>query len=307
METGSPGGFHKAKVEAHLALLREASEYFGIEKGRAPQYSQLLEEFYDQNKRTPQHLFAYSESCEITDIYSFWKGVIEEFPGLKEKIREALSKGSVLRETEKIKTSSNHARNLAFTYYLAGTLLSANLAVVVVDGIVRKGAAAYANPDIRFDWDGTIIDIECKRPQRESAVARNLKEARKKLTSQVASEVLGIVGLDCSAFIRPPWNFLDQHSPEKGHDFISRKMEAVITDPMVLRWNKRILGVLGYTRVPAMTRLSQSPILSAGGGPFSYFRRDSISSFIMVNNERSHDPEILRSVFATLKKIFSSK
>src|SRR5262249_31642951 len=150
-----------------------------------------------------------------------------------------------------------------------------------------------------------IIDIECKRPQRESAVARNLKEATKKLTSKVISEVLGIVALDCSAFIRPQWNFLDQYSPERGHDFISRKMEAVITDPMVLKWNKLIVGFLGYTRVPAMTRLSQSPILSAGGGPFSYFRRDSISSFIMVNNERSHDPEILRSVFAALKKLFS--
>jgi hypothetical protein len=307
METESSGGFHKAKVETHLALLREASEYFGIEKGRAPQYSQLLNEFYDQNKRTPQHLFAYSESCEITDIYSFWRGVIDEFPGLKEKVRQALSRGSVLRETEKIEASSNHARNLAFTYYLAGTLLSANLTVVVVDGIVRRGAPAYANPDIRFDWDGTIVDIECKRPQRESAVARNLKEARKKLTSQVASGVRGIVALDCSAFIRPQWNFLEQHSPEKGHDFISRKMETVITDPMVLKWNNRILGVLGYPRVPAMTRLYQSPILSAGGGPFSYFRRDSISSFIMVNNERSHDPEILRSVFASLKNFFSPK
>jgi hypothetical protein len=138
METESPGVFHKAKVEAHLALLREASEYFGIEKGRAPEYSQLLEEFYDQNKRTPQHLLAYSESCEITDIYSFWKGMIEEFPGLKEKVREALSKGSVLRETEEIKASSNHARNLAFTYYLAGTLLSANLTVVVVMELCEK-------------------------------------------------------------------------------------------------------------------------------------------------------------------------
>jgi hypothetical protein len=45
METESPGVFHKAKVEAHLALLREASEYFGIEKGRAPEYSQLLRSF----------------------------------------------------------------------------------------------------------------------------------------------------------------------------------------------------------------------------------------------------------------------
>src|SRR5262245_48722628 len=179
METESPGVLHKAKVETHLALLKEASEYFGIEKGRAPQYSKLLEEFYDQNKRTPQHLFAYSESCEITDIYSFWKGVIEEFPGLKEKVREALSKGSVLRETERIKASSNHARNLAFTYYLAGTLLSANLTVVVVDGIVRKGAAAYANPDIRFDWMGRLL-ISNAKGRNENPQSPEISRKREK-------------------------------------------------------------------------------------------------------------------------------
>ena len=113
-------GYRKDAYKDHVRRLEEACGWLGINKGRAQHYIGLLREFHEEDKRTPQHVLAYSESCEVEDIHRLWQSKVEQFPGLKEKIFHVLSSGPVLREQEK--ADSNRARNDAFVYFLAGML-----------------------------------------------------------------------------------------------------------------------------------------------------------------------------------------
>lgn len=298
------GNLRRAKLTEHLALLEEAVKWLGIQIGRAPQYVTLMKDFYESDKREPEHLFAYNESCEITDIYLSWRARIGEFAGLKEKITKALSAGPVLRERERVEAGSNEPRNLAFAYSLAGTLLDAGLNVIVVDGITRTGFQAKTSSDIAFLWKNQQVEVECKRPRKISSVKTNIKKARKKLTTWDKRKTLGVIGLDCSAFIRPDLHFLESQTAKAGHVLISQKMEEIVVRRMDGAWNNRILAALAFARVPAMT-VSKSNVLDSKGETISYFRRDSICSYLLLNNLTSQDPAIMASVFLLLKRYVS--
>ena len=72
-------------------------------------------------------------------------------------------------------TSSNRARDDAFSYLVAGTLLSAGVPVVAVDGIIAHHETCESQADVTFRWSNMLVDIECKRPQ--SYASLGLKEA----------------------------------------------------------------------------------------------------------------------------------
>src|SRR5207249_4222031 len=106
-------------------------------------------------------------------ICSFWlcvEACQEEYVGIPIFITSAFHHGSrqrypVLREDENPGTSTNRARNNAFVYLMAGKLIRAGVRVVAVDGIPAQGISCYTDADINFEWSGSVVNIECKRPQ----------------------------------------------------------------------------------------------------------------------------------------------
>lgn len=64
-----------------------------------------------------------------------------------------------------------------------------------------------------------------------------------------------------------------------------------------------ILGYLLFARVPGMTRMGHSAIISPQGNPMAYyFRQDSISRWLVLNNSDSSSPWVLRSLSQLLKQ-----
>lgn len=296
------GGYKKDQYKEHVRLLEEACEWLGIAKGRARDYTKLIEEFYEENGRTRDHILAYNESCEITDIYRFWQPKVDLFPGLKGKIADVLGSGPVLREDEKPQSSTNRPRNDAFVYYLAGWLLGAEVRLVAVDGVSAKGMSDPGDSDISLIKDSEVIDIECKRPQSENALEDRVKEARRQITQPARNGRNGVIAVDCSVLIRPPEKLLEVDSPEKAHSFLSTRLQGLAIPRLLKEFERAILGVLLFARVPLMTRIGQSPLVSPNGGAFPYFRRDSCCSFVLVTNNASANPNLFRSIFQNVRE-----
>jgi hypothetical protein len=284
--------FEKSHHADHLQSLRRAYEWVGITQGRARQYKKLITEFFTQDQRSQKHILAYNESWEIIEIYELWKIPIHEFPSLKEKIRAVLSAGPILHEDERPDTSSNRSRNDAFVYLLAGKLISLGVEVSGVDGIVRQGASGHRNADITFEWKGSAIDIECKRPQTQKSLQKRVKEARQQLRDRI-----GIIAVDCSAFVRPLGGLLEKDSAAEAERFLASLLEKKVKPKVEKYLKTAILGFILFARAPAMTRVGQSPILSVHGNPIYTYRTDSISTWLVVNNSDSLNPEVLPSVF----------
>lgn len=296
-ETENDRPYHKVgNYEAHVRSLLAACDWIGTKRGRAAQYGRLIREYFEGVK-SREHILAYNESCEITDIYELWKTNINNFPNLHDKIRSTFSKGPILREDEKSHTSSNKARNDAFVYLLAGKLIRGGMNVVAVDGILSKHARCHSEADITFDWNGAAIDIECKRPQTRGMVQMRVKEACRQLTKPKRLGRPGIVSLDYSAFIRCPGELIEKNSAEEADKFLAQLLEGEVTKQMVECFNSTILGLLLFARVPAMIRKGHSKILTADGIPFQrYFRPESVSSSLVVINSNSQHREVLKTV-----------
>lgn len=271
--------FKKQYYMDYIRLLQRACDWIGISKGRAAQYEPLITEFFKENKRSMEHILAYNESCELIAIYKLWEAHINHFPCLKQKIREVFSKGPIMREHEIPKTSSNRSRNDAFVYLLAGKLISSGVNVVAVDGIVRQGAiGSYKGADISINCDGAAVDIECKRPQNKRALEKRVKEAHKQLGGR-----MGIIAVDCSAFIRPHGKLLEANSAEDAERSLAILLEKRIKTKIETYLETNILGFILFARSPAMTRVGQSPILSVDGFPvYTNYRPDSISTWLVI-------------------------
>jgi hypothetical protein len=78
---------HKlSNYEAHVRSLMAACAWIGIDRGRAAQYGFLIKQFFEGAERSREHILAYNESCEITEIYELWQTNIDNFPNLDKKI-----------------------------------------------------------------------------------------------------------------------------------------------------------------------------------------------------------------------------
>lgn len=176
----------------------------------------------------------------------------DNFPGFKQKIKAVSSGGPILQEDEKPDISSNRPRNDAFVYLLAGKLIRAEVKVIDVDGIVVQGIICYSDVDTTFDWNGSTVNIECKRPQSLKTIGKRLKEAYQKLTNQDQQDRKGIIAIDCSTFIRPPEQLLEADSVEDANRFLAQLLKKTIIPKTCL--GATILGFLVLTRTPAMIR-----------------------------------------------------
>ncbi|HNZ65031.1 MAG TPA: hypothetical protein PKJ10_04265 [Smithella sp.] len=292
-----------SNYQNHIQLLNDACEWMDIDKGRAKQYQSLIKQFFEDDERSREHILAYNESCEITEIYELWKTQIDYFSGLERKIRLVFGKGSLLHEYENPANSSSRSRNDAFVYLLAGKLVKAGIKVVAVDGIVVDNSLLKSNADITLCHNQAVIDIQCKRPLRLNQIQKRIKEARKQLMESTSGNEAGIVGLDCSAVIRPIGTLIETGSAEDSVNYLGDLMERKIVPIIHKILDPVVVGFILFARSPAMTRKGQSAILSTDGVPYRrYFRPESISSSLIVPNPICSESGIIRKIFEMLNR-----
>ncbi len=296
-------GYRKDRYKDHNSLLLEACSWLGIRRGRAQEYVRLLTEFHEQQKQTRQHILAYNESCEVIDIYRFWLSKVDRFPGLRKKISNVLRSGPVLMEEERAQRSNNRARNDCFGYYLAGMLLAADLPVIAVDGVLEQKRSGIQSADITLLWGTDLIDIECKRPQRWQALAARAKEARKQIEARNRT---GVIAVDCSAMVRPPGGMLRSSSIAEANSFIVRSLQATSHRHLAKLRSKSLLGFLLFARIPVITKIAKSNVITSQGQALTYIQRESLATYISFNNNDSEKPGLIPSIVRQCKTLVNS-
>jgi hypothetical protein len=292
-----------SNYQNHLQLLNDACAWMDIDRGRARQYQSLIKQFFEDDERSKEHILAYNESCEITEIYELWKMQIGYFPGLDRKIRLVFGKGALLHENENPANSSSRSRNDAFVYLLAGKLIKVGINVVAVDGLVLDGSGLKSDADITLCHNQAVIDVQCKRPLRVNQIQRRVKEACQQLMKSISGCESGLVGLDCSAVIRPVGKLIETGSAEDSVNYLGDLMERAIVPKVHAILDPSVVGLILFARSPAMTRKGQSSILTADGVPYSrYFRPESISSTLIMPNPRCSESGMIREIFEMLNR-----
>lgn len=284
-----------ARHEEHVEAIRRACDWLGITQGRAAAYAKLITQFFKGSSRTEEQVLAYNESCEIVDLFELWSRHADEFPGLRERLRDVCRKGPTLREGEKPSASGNRPRNDAFVYLLGGTLLTAKVSVVAVDGVCRRGFRGQCVADLTLSSASTCIDVECKRPQTASSVIPRMREARGQLEDPARERRPGVVAIDCSVMARPSGTLLEYESGPKGEVRVSERLQA-FTSALNPHLTPQVLGVILFARVAGMARVGQSPILGPAGKPVCEFRPETIKSWLFVSNAQASGPDVLREI-----------
>jgi hypothetical protein len=90
------------------------------------------------------------KAAKIVRLFELWEDRVSNFPGPAEKIKAVVAKGPVLREEENPATSSNRARDDAFSYLVAGRLLSAGVPLVAVEGTIARNETCESEADVTF-------------------------------------------------------------------------------------------------------------------------------------------------------------
>ena len=254
----------------------------------------LLAEFDQARRLSDEHILAYYESCEIVELFELWEKRVDDFPGLRDKIRAVYEKGPVIRENEKIRASSNRPRNDAFCFLVAGKCSAADISVTTVDGLASRRFLCESNVDFTFRWEESYINVECKRPQSKGQLLKLANKARKQITKLGGS---GIIAIDCSVLYRPPGTVLETSALDDAEFRMSEWLETDIEPKIRSSLSSRILGFILFARVPAMTALR---IVNSSGNFFR--RRDIITSWLFVSNSGCPNSEILRGIELRLRK-----
>ena len=284
----------KQSIRTFVQQLNRASHWLDIEQGRTRTYMRLLEEFDQVPLRSCQHILAYYESCEIVELFELWENRVDQFPGLKAKLKAACRKGPIVTEDEKSSTSSNRPRNDMFVYLMAGKFLAARIPVITVDGICASFGITESTADFSFSWDALDIDVECKRINSPAQLLKRAKGARDQLLETGRS---GLVAIDCSVIARPPGTLLETDSLSRAEREMSEWLEYNIVPQLLASLTPRIFGFILVARTPAMTATG---ILGPDGQVCR--RRDRISSILAVGNRSCSDPAILQAIVQRLGK-----
>ena len=285
----------RTPTNIHLDELKSVCSWLSLKQGRVKEYIKFVDEFI-QGSRRRENLLSINESFEAIEIYKLWKDRIHEFQGLDEKIKKALLKGPILQEDELVNSSSNEARNNAFTYYISGLLLFRGLDVVLVDGCPRQGADSL-DDDILLNIDRTTITIECKRPQSRENILKRAKEAVKKINKRK-----GIVAIDCSSIIRPDDKLYESDSELEAVTNAGDLIETCNTRQVQSLMQDNILGLIMFARLPTMTRIKHEIILDHLGRPITYsFRPGSVCATNICSSKSQKDNPILNDIYTALK------
>ena len=267
-----------------IRLIEEACAWASISQGRATRYAGLLRELLQENKRSPEHLLAWHESSDVTEMYSLWCMKTDLFPGLKDRICAALRDGPVL-SVEENSSSTNRARNDVFNYLLAGRLLVAGLDLLAVDECRHVSETTRWRGDITLSQQDTVFDIQCKRPWGRNSLIGNIKKARKQITT-TADPAQGIIAVDLSRCIHPTDTLLSASSDREASDRVHNMVLQVLS-PEVYRLvgeQPKIMGLIAFASIPVGVA-SLSSVLRSDGTPYKNQYLHSVGQSRVLINE----------------------
>lgn len=283
-------------LESHLQTLQEASDWAQISRGRITQYPKLLREFFDGTGKSKEHALAYFESLEITELYELWAPKCSRYHGLKDKICKTLMKGPLLQQDELVRASSNASRNDAFTYRLAGMLLSAGINILAIEGISAEGQCeTNYKGDITVEYENVVFDIQCKRPQQFSSFLRNTKEAIRQVRKETIPGI-GFVAVDLSVMIASPTpqavSSQKIATDDLDHNIFSLRNSKV---DGLIGGNPKILGLILFGAKPYRV-VEQSALLTATGDPIRHQLQYSLALLNFLLNESSPHLSAMRTL-----------
>ena len=291
-----------------LDKLTEALDWAGIEKGRAIEYRRLFEESFSRDERIRDHIFVYSELMDLVEIFELWQRDVDNFPGIRTKIKEVFSSGPILREDELSGNSGNRPRNDAFTILIAGKLILADISVVAVEGILIQTVAestefnALLRSDIVVKCNGNHIVIECKRPQSKDKIATRAGEARDQMSGRE-----GIIVMDCSAALRPVETILESPTEDEAIVFLNKLVETEAKPIVEREFRQNVIGAILHIRAPVHTVHKVSPIVSLSGEPIITYTRNTASSILSLGNSNSPKRDLFKNLADRLRASIQSK
>lgn len=284
--------WEKTTVDDFRRKLEQACEWLDIARGRARDYVCLIEEF-ERGEHGPKQLLAYREAYDIVELFQLWETEIDHFPGLKTKLKQACRKGPAMTDDEKTSNSGNQPRNDTFVYLMAGRFRSAGIPVGSVDGISAGAAEARSAEDFSIRWDRLDINVECKRPNSANGFKRLAKSAQKQINKR---QRRGIIAMDCSRLARPAGTVLEAESPREAYEMLDQGLENVGVWSLPNPMPSKVLGVILFARVPAMTAMR---ILDANEQAVR--RSECITAMLVVGNRYSSDQTVLRDIAQRLR------
>lgn len=243
--------------------LKQGCLWANLERGRATRYAKLIGEYFAGAGTSREHVLAYHDAMEIAEIYKLWVGRVDKFPGLKEKIAEALASGPTIQDDETPRNSG--PRNYAFSYFVAGKLLAAGCDVVCVDGINREDESGRWFGDVTLRHGDILLDVQCKRPHLADTVERNVHRAQKQILN--VSPGVGIIAMDASVLIRPQGTLVPASSDSAASEKLSNLIQPHAERMAVRMKTPEIAGLIWFGRLPsAVSQLSR--ILKPTGGRY---------------------------------------
>ena len=282
----------------YLQHLENACAWMNIDKGRAIEYKERLQQFSSKANRDEVDLLSYFESFELVEIYLLWCSRIDRFPGLKKHVRSIFKKGPILRQDENPNTSTNRSRNNAFPVFLAGRFLDSNFHVLQVEGFYQQASAIASNADFSLVYRGSEFNVECKRPFSMEKLVERANEARDQIAQ---SRRNGIVAIDCSRLVHDQSSVYDNSGGVKVEEYGANFLETNIVPRVKSVFCTRVCGLLLYCRIPAFTPIETE------NGDTTLNRRDCATALISVANPSySPDVEMMNAICERLKNSLSS-
>ena len=153
--------------------------------------------------------------------------------------------------------------------------------------------------------ENDFVDWQCKRPQSLAAVPTRLKEARKQLDKAGARICGGVIGLDCSAFIRPDGMLIEKSTSREASLFYEKRMKGLVLEIALNELRRNVLGIYLFSRAPSMIRIREFKVLTLTGKPYREVRPESTRSLTIVHNRAAVIPEAMPNIYKRLKGRFS--
>jgi hypothetical protein len=288
----SPARLSRLFHSSHLIdEVEQACLWAKLEKGRATCYAQLITEYFAGQGISYEHVLAYHEAMEITELHKLWEPRIDNFPGLKEKIAETLTSGPSVQDDETPLNSG--PRNYAFSYSMAGRLQVAGCDVICVDGISRTGELGTWFGDVTIRHEGFLLDVQCKRPYFAENVQKNVRRAEKQILA--AYPRVGVIAIDTSLFIRPQGTLWQANSVRDAVDKVSQLIEPHAQAVANRIKRPQIAGLIWFGRLPCVVS-EPSRILTSSGGRYKLRRLYSAYEVAIWINDLSPMAPILYDI-----------
>ncbi len=158
-------------------------------------YNSLLEIYRSKDEEVARRKLPelVNMLLEIHDLIEIYKGLSDaKYTEYLHPRLQELSSGPFYYTDENV-SSSNYPRNTAFELLLSSRLVAGGLPL-----------GAHNSVDIATEVEGKTILFECKRPQVDQQISRNVKKAFKQLKPRYQDRLVrGIVAVDITKVANP--------------------------------------------------------------------------------------------------------